>query len=187
MTRRAPRPLLLIALCLAALAAAGCGNKHAVVTEAETEGPYLTVGALKYQVQLSRQLNPRDPEDRTYLQGIAADERELNSQQTWFAVFVRAVNETSRTQPSAEKFEIEDTQGRVFEPVPVKSNAFAYTPTRVPPHETLPAPGTVAETSPIGGSMVLFKLTLESLGNRPLELRIHSSQRPHEGIVDLDV
>ena len=40
--------------------------------QAETEGIYLDVGDLKYQVQISRELNPADIEDRDYLKGLPA-------------------------------------------------------------------------------------------------------------------
>lgn len=183
------RVLVLAAAGLVALTGlSACGNKHATITEAETEGPYLNVGNLKYQVQVSRQLNPADVDDRTYLEGVSADESELRQDETWFAVFVRAVNETDAAQPAAEEFEIEDTQGETFEPIPVAANPFAYRPLEVAPHSTLPTEGSVADSAPIGGTMVLFKLTLNALANRPLELKITSPQPPGtEAVVDLDV
>ena len=52
----------------------------------------------------------------------------------------------------------------------------------------MPTEGSVADSAPIGGTMVLFKLTLNSLANRPLELRITSPEPPQtEAVVDLDV
>lgn len=189
MTAARLRALLLAAACLASLVGlSACGNRHATITEAATEGPYLNVGNLKYQVQASRQLNPADVDDRTYLEGVSPAEADLRQDETWFAVFVRAVNETDSQQPAAEKFEIEDTQGETFEPVPVEDNPFAYQPAEVAPHGTLPTEGSVADSAPIGGTMVLFKLTLNALGNRPLELRITSPQPPGKvAVVDLDV
>jgi hypothetical protein len=174
---------LLLAGCLAA-----CGNQQPTRTQADTEGPYLDVGALKYQVQVSRQLNPADIEDQVYLRGVAPADSRLRPDETWFAVFVRAVNEGDRAEPAAPSFEILDTQGRRFSPVPISANPFAYRPARVPPGGSLPAFGSTADLSPIGGSLVLFKLTLTALANRPLELVIRSGQRPAaEGTVELDV
>jgi hypothetical protein len=179
---------LLVAL-LALAGAAGCGNKSAARTQADTEGPYLDVGPLKYQVQISRQLNPRDSEDRTYLAGVAPGlAASLRPDETWFAVFVRVINDGKTPHRSSGDFSIEDTQGRVFQPVPVRANPLAYQPALIPPGGELPASGTLAEAAPIGGSMLLFKLTLPSLANRPLELRIKSAGAPQrEGTVDLDV
>ena len=62
------RKLLLLALVAALFA--GCGNKGEEVSEAETEGIYLTVAGLTYQVQMSRFLNPGDVEDAQYLMGL---------------------------------------------------------------------------------------------------------------------
>ena len=55
------------------LAAAGC-NKEETVTVAETEGIYVTVDDLKYQIQISRILNPAAPDDSAYLRGMPAGE-----------------------------------------------------------------------------------------------------------------
>ena len=106
---------LLLAGCLAA-----CGNQQPIRTQADTEGPYLDVGALKYQVQVSRQLNPADIEDQVYLRGVAPADSRLRPDETWFAVFVRAVNDGDRAEPAAPSFEILDTQGRRFSPVPIR-------------------------------------------------------------------
>jgi hypothetical protein len=187
-----PTPLrarFLAVLCLVlAGGLAACGTQHGTRTHAETEGPYLEVGALKYQVQISRQLNPADIEDQVYLHGVAPRDSRLRPDETWFAVFVRAVNEGDRPEPAARMFEIVDTQGRRFSPVPVSSNPFAYRPVSVPPGGSLPTFGSEADLSPIGGSLVLFKLTLTALANRPLELVIRSGRPPaREGTVELDV
>ena len=61
---------------LAARALAACGDSHTKVTtgtyagESGQNAPYLDVGPLVYEVQLSRQLNPSDVEDAAYLQGL---------------------------------------------------------------------------------------------------------------------
>ena len=183
---RAPAIAVLCLLLAAGLAA--CGNQQPTRTHADTEGPYLNVGPLKYQVQVSRQLNPADIEDQVYLRGISPRDNRLRPDETWFGVFVRAVNETDRPEQAAQTFEIVDTQGRRFFPVAVSANPFAYRPARIAPGGSLPAFGSIADLSAIGGSLVLFKLTLTALANRPLELVIRGGQRPTaEGTVELDV
>ena len=64
------RLLVISAALLCALFAAGCGNKEATVTVGDTEGIYLDIDDLKYQVQISRYMNPNDVEDRSYLAGL---------------------------------------------------------------------------------------------------------------------
>ena len=49
----------MVLVLAAALVVGGCGNKEETTTEAATEGIYLDVGDLKYQVQISRIINPQ--------------------------------------------------------------------------------------------------------------------------------
>ncbi len=172
---------------------AACGkhlDEHARVVRAKTEGIYLPVGELKYQVQGSRQLNPYDVQDRALLTGIPADERELESSEVWFGIFLRVENETHEALPPAREIKIVDTQDDEFEPIHLQpENPFAYHSTEpIPPESVLPAPDSPADNTPARGALVLFKLTLEALANRPLELEIESrTPPPQTGIIDLDV
>jgi len=190
---RLRRPLAILVALLASGGLAACGNHpdaHARIVRAETEGLYLDIGALKYQVQVSRQLNPDDIQDRSYLEGLSAADRALKPDQVWFGVFMRVQNEGGTAQPPSNDIQIVDTQEEVFRPVPLDAtNLFAYrSDDLVPAHDVVPLRDTPAFDSPIRGSLILFKLTLTSLGNRPLELKIESrTGRAQTGIVDLDV
>jgi len=187
--KRAPHAAIVLLLALAALGAGACGNREEVRTVAETEGPYLDVGHLQYQVQISRQLNPADDEDREFLEGVAPEEAALGRDETWFAIFIRVSNDGEESHPSARDFEIEDTLKQTFEPVPVRtSNPFAYRPEEIPAGGVFPPPDSAAGNHPIAGSLLLFKLPYKTLANRPLEFRIHSPRVPQtEAVVDLDV
>ena len=181
------RRLITVLLALVAVTAlAACGNKEDRVLHGATEGIYLDLGALKYQVQISRLLNPTDTEDSAYFEGVGAGETRLGRGETWFGVFIRVINDGKRGATAADDFEIEDTQGHTFRPVSMAAtNPFAYRPARVGPGGSLPVPGSIADEGPIGGGLILFKLTDETLGNRPLELRIRGDRA--EGTVALDV
>jgi hypothetical protein len=184
------RPLLAALVALAfALTAGACGNREEHRVRAETEGIYLDVGGLQYQVQISRQLNSADVEDRAYFVGVKDPERQLGRDETWFAIFIKVWNSGDRTRQAAEHFEIEDTAGRKYEPVAVgANNLFAYRPARLPPDGTLPVQESTAYEAATGGALLLFKLTDESLSNRPLELTVQSPEREQEkAVVDLDV
>jgi hypothetical protein len=183
------RPLLvaLVAL-LGASALAACGHKEEIRTEAATEGLYVDAGSLQYQVQISRQLNPADEEDKGYFVGVKDPEGGVTSEETWFAVFVKVWNRTEDSHIAAKDFEIEDTVGKRYEPVEVgEDNVFAYRATQIPSGGQLPGIDDVANEGVIGGSMLLFKLTLDSLANRPLVLHIKSEGKPSAAEVDLDV
>jgi hypothetical protein len=129
-------PLLAVALASSALTA--CGTKEAVVTHAETEAVYVSVGPdrgpyLKYQVQVSRMINPGDfqntasrgdqqkvdPEDSEYLRGLPAAALQLKKNpqtplddEVYFGVFVQVANDTDKPLRSAalDGFEIHDSQ-----------------------------------------------------------------------------
>jgi len=184
------RPLALLAAASAALALGACGNKVAVVKEGKTEGTYLNVGDLQYQVQISRALNPADVEDRDYLVGLPAAERGLKANETWFAVFMRVENtSTKTTHQAANQFEIRDTLGNRYGPYNLAAdNVFAYRSRNLPPKAVLPLPNSAGGQGPIQGALLLFKLPYSTLENRPLELDITSPKDANDvGRVDLDV
>jgi hypothetical protein len=177
MRRRTRTPLVALAAAAAALALGACGNKEDTIRSGETEGIYLDVGQLKYQVEISRQLNPSIPEDRTFLSDIAPAEAKLGPQELWFAVFVRIENETDQAQTPASRYTITDTQGHEYRPVSIgRGNPFRYTTDPVPPKGVAPHPDSVAgEDTSIAGRELLFRLQRETLDNRPLELTIESA------------
>jgi hypothetical protein len=183
------RATTLLATLVAATALAACGNKEEVVLHGATEGIYLDLGELKYQVQISRVLNPSSPEDRAYLVGLDTSQRDLPAGQDWFAVFMRVQNEDSRSHPAARDYTITDTQDTKFRPVPLgPDNAFAYRAGNVGPHGLIPGPDSPASEGSIQGSLLLFRIPTRNLENRPLELSIASPDTPGlTATVDLDV
>ena len=189
------RPRRLATLLAALLVSGGlsaCGKHQSTgpVRIAETEGIYLDVSDLKYQVQMSRQLNPKDTQDKPLLLGIPADEQELSADEVWFAVALRVQNETGEPLMPSEHIEIEDTVGQVYEPVELEEeNVYAYrADDPIPARETYPVLDSPAFDSPSQGAILLFKLTLTGLNNRPLELKIEGRKFPKQtGLVNLDV
>jgi hypothetical protein len=187
-------PLALPAL-LAALAVSACGSSHSRVTtgtyagESGASAPYLNVGPLEYEVQISRELNPANSEDATYLQGLTQEQRKLEPGQEWFAVFITVYNNTSEDHPAASSFTITDTQENSYTPViPNEANPFIYRGGTVPANGQLPLPGTLADDDPAQGLVLLFKIEVVSLDNRPLELKIVDPEDPSESAsAELDV
>ncbi len=182
------RPLALLLIAVLATALSACGTKQDVVTHAATEGTYLDVGPMKYQVQISRLLNPADREDREYLIGLPAGQK-LAADEQWFAVFMRVENQTDEPQQAADQYAVKDTQGTIFRPVTMgRDNVFAYRGGTVGPHDLLPVADTAAAQGTIQGSMLLFKIPVKNFENRPLSLEIENSAV--SGVradVDLDV
>ena len=109
----------MVLVLAAALALVGCGNKVEIRTVGETEGLYIDVGDLMYQVQISRIINPYDVEDRNYLRGLPAGTLPPKADEAWFGVWLRVQNTTARRRRSttAADFEIVDTQENPYEPI----------------------------------------------------------------------
>jgi hypothetical protein len=201
MALTAPTTRLLRALALAgasvvlALGLGACGSADKRDTtgtyagEGGVSAPYLTVGSLVYQVQISRALNPYDEEDSLYLAGLTPAQAKLSPGEEWFAVFIQVTNESGHPQPSARRITIADTQQNVYVPVvPAGSNPFVYAPKTVEPNGRIPGLDSPAGSSPTQGALLLYKLKTYSLSNRPLELKIVDPTDPaHVAEAELDV
>jgi hypothetical protein len=186
--RRLTQITLLAIAVAASVLASGCGNKLETRTLGATEGLYLDVDQLKYQIQISRYLNANDVEDRTYLKGLPTGTAQPGADETWFAVFLRVSNNTGKAIGTADDFEIVDTQNNVYKPVPLDANVnpFAYVPITLQPKGLIPQPDSIAAEGVVQGSLLLFKVKTSSLQNRPLEFRLRRGTGV-TGIVDLDV
>jgi hypothetical protein len=179
----------LVFLAAFAVVLAGCGNKTALTTVADTEGIYVDVGGLTYQVQLSRFLNPGDVEDKQYLQGLPAGvPAQLPGDEIWFGVWMRVKNYSDPALTPTNEFVITDTEKNQFRPVPLDTatNPFVYEPILLQHAQVLPTPDTAAASGPIQGSLILFRLKTDSLQNRPLILTIEQGGT-EPGEVDLDL
>jgi hypothetical protein len=174
------RQLTLLALAvLTAVALTACGDSHTRVTtgtyagESGKNAPYLNVGPLVYEVQLSRELNPFNEEDAQFLQGLSPQQSKLEPGQEWFGVFMQVYNNGQDRQPAASDFTITDTQGNTYSPIiPASVNQFAYRGGTVPGHGRIPELGTTAANGPTQGALLLFKIQVVSLDNRPLTIKI---------------
>jgi hypothetical protein len=182
------RRTIAIVMSLALVAAlSACGNKQNKTLKAETEGIYIDLGQLKYQVEISRPLNAADVEDREYLRGVTD---QLGPEDVWFAVFMRVQNESDKVQKPATRFDITDTQEQEYNPVSIDktANVFAYDPVAIPGKGLLPNVNSIASQNSINGELLLFKMPRTTLDNRPLELKIHNPDDFQSfGTVNLDV
>jgi hypothetical protein len=184
------RRLVVLAVVLLAFACAGCEDSESQKTTAETEGLYLDINGLKYQIQLSRYMNANDVEDSQYLKGLPESTEQPSAEETWFGVWVRVQNVSDETRRAATTWEIRDTQDKVYRPIPLDTNinVFAFEPgIEVPGNTVLPLSSSASGQGPIQGSLLLFKLKNESLQNRPLELRFSGGGGGQTGTYDLDV
>jgi hypothetical protein len=174
---------------LLALVLAACGNKsaHPTVADANNNGAYLYAGQVTYQLQISRQLNPFNVEDRSYLAGVSSPP--LRPNEEWYAVFLWAKNQTGSPQTTTDSFDIVDTQGDRYYPTPIKArfNPFAWTAQTLEPGGTEPEVGSMAYYAPTGGGEVLFKIDQSVYANRPLRLEIHAAGQAKPSSISLDL
>ena len=123
-TRRRDAPLLLLVIAVAALGVSACGDKQETITAGESEAAYVTLGDLQYQVQISRQMNPRNVGDRAYWSAsrprTAASARMRSGSASGFARSTRAARR--RRAPTSSRSSTR--AAREFEPIPLaKVNA----------------------------------------------------------------
>jgi hypothetical protein len=171
------RRISLAFACLAATAfLSGCFLKEdRKEGEAVREGLDVRVGGIDYTVFITRELNLKLPDDRSYWHG---DEAPPGF--SLYGVFVQACNRsndddelTDDTYPTADHFKVVDTQGNEYEPEPAEQgNDFNYHPANLKPGECIPTTGSLAQQGPTGGAMLLFQFPLAAGENRPLELEI---------------
>ena len=172
--------LRLAAVLLVAVALlAACGEEEELDVE---EGEPVELGDLRYNVQLTRILNPNDPEDEAYLRG----QPDARPDQEYLGVFMTVDNEGDETTELPDEMAIRDTRDNTYEPVESDSEFALELGAPVPAGDEVPAPDTPAASGPISGAMVLFLVERAVTENRPIELEI-PSQTGAEGRVELDI
>src|SRR5256714_7542881 len=176
--RRTPRAAIVCAV-VAALALAGCSTGRE--GGAGREGKEEKVGHLQYNVYITRELNLRDAEDSGYYQGPEAPPGFA-----LYGVFLAACNTSDNgpSYPAAGNFKIGDTNGGAFRPVTLPAtNIWGYHPRPLKHGACIPRAGSLASSGPTSGSMLLFKVPVQALENRPWDLYIQSPPDPSTGKV----
>jgi hypothetical protein len=194
MRRRMPlhrKRIALLACLIAGLGVlTGCENTRE--ENAGREGLPEEIGHVEYNVYITRELNLRDVEDMGYYKGPEAPPGFA-----LYGVFLTACNPNKEVNAphwlAASRFEIEDTQGNKFTPLPLPAdNLWAYKARPLKQNACIPKQGTLASSGPTNGSLLIFKLPLATLENRPLDLIITSppqgpNQTRDEGTIELDI
>ena len=172
--------LVAVLVLVAGALVAGCGEDeedHEVV-----EGEPVELGELLYNVQITRFLNPSDPEDEAYLRG----QPRVPPDEDYLAVFMTVENEGDEPQQLPEEMRITDTRDNTYEPLRSDSDYALELGVTVPPGDEVPAPDTPAASGPIQGGMVLFRVDRAVTENRPIELHI-PSEAGEDAVVELDI
>jgi hypothetical protein len=178
--------LAVLALCLLALGLTACGKENdesiqgvGTPGEAFREGLAEEMDGLTYNVFITRQLNTKIPPDSAFYRGP-----DPGKDDTLYGVFVQVCNETKKAEKAAdpEHFVIKDAQETEFRPEELPdSNAFAYKARTVNPQECIPLSGSVAQQNSAAGALLVYKVPIANLENRPLELEIEGKFNVRRG------
>jgi hypothetical protein len=168
------------ALIVAAAVVVACGSEEEEL--GVVEGEPVELGTLLYNVQITRFLNPSDPEDRAYLRGQPVP----RADEEYLAVFMTIDNEGSSTATVPEEFTIRDTRDNSYRSLDSDSVYALHPGAPLDPGEEVPSPDTPAASGPIKGAMVLFLVDRTVTENRPIELEIPSGSR-ERARVELDI
>lgn len=161
------------------LALAGCGEED---EDARREGLGVELGGVTYNFRISRQINPNIPPGDAYYKGPRLPPGEV-----LFGVFLEACNDDDDPRRSlpVERFQLEDSQGNEYEPLePREGNPFAYRAEMLA-EDCIPETDSVAARGP--GAVLLFKLPLAALQNRPVELVLAPEDAVSEERLELDL
>jgi hypothetical protein len=161
------------------------------VADNNNDGTYVSAGAITYQLEISRELNPYGAEDRQYLTGLpkGTSATGLKPDQLWYGAFLWAKNQHHGPHWTSDKFEVVDTLGRIYRPIKLNAadNAFAWTSRKLVYGETEPSQDSMASQFFSGGKIVLFKLNTSIYSNRPLTLYILSPAGKRIGEMSLNL
>lgn len=152
--------------------------------ESVREGVEIGLEGVDYNVFLTRQLNPRDPEDNDYYPGP-----EPPANTILLGVFIQACNRGESPAEAASEFKLVDTQGTEIEPLELQSsNIFAYRAARLDPTTCIPNQYSTVRYAPTGGAVLVFPVPIPVGENRPIELEIEPpSGRGAPAKVELDI
>ncbi|MGH2851398.1 MAG: hypothetical protein ACRDLP_12350 [Solirubrobacteraceae bacterium] len=184
------RLAMMIGALASVVAVSACGaGEHARYSDNLGPG-YVQLGALNYQIQISRQLNPLDAhEDKWYLQGFNTAQLALPAADEWFGISLQVFNWTHHGATPTSDFYITDTLGDRFTPLTNPSpNPYTYVASSIPAGGQLPNISSAAYAGWTQGEMLVFKVPYADLPDRPFVLHIVTpGHAAHQSRIELDV
>jgi len=172
--------IALVALAALALPVAGCGSEEEELDV--IEGEPIEADDVRYNVVLSRFLNPDDTEDKAYVEGHPAPPPDTQ----YFGVFLQIENEGEEDTVLPDEMTITDTVDNRYDPLESESPYALPLGAPLLAGEVFPEANSIAADGPTQGNLVLFLIQEASTENRPLELDIPLPSGK-VGVVELDI
>src|SRR5438477_5400198 len=145
MSRRPLATVATVALSLiASLVAGGCSSSSDYHRLSVEEGIPVFLGGMEYSVQISRFLNPKDAEDKAYLQGAPPLPRDAY----YLGIFLQVHNHNSTRTGLPTRYDVTDTEHNAYLPVPVHNGYAMPLHGSVAPGGELPDPESAAGSGP---------------------------------------
>jgi hypothetical protein len=142
----------------------------------------VVIDGVRYRPIIARQLNPRVAPDAELVGGRRPDGNQL-----FFGVVVEACNVTDERVRTTGRMTLVSAFGAEERPVELASdNPFAYRRFTIDRDDCVPGPDSPAERT-LGGRLLLFEVPRDRLAERPVGLRIVSSDGKQAATVQLDV
>jgi hypothetical protein len=172
------------ALIAAAVLVAGCADGPPPARDAP-DGTDVTQDGVDYAVQTSRELNPADEDDRTFLGGRVNGLSEPGM--TLLGVFLQVRNAASTPRRALAAPQLVTAFGETFKPMRLpETDPFAYRGRRLAPGDQIPGPQSVATESPENGAIIVYRVpTGVFVSDRPFTIRFGTNDRAASVQLDL--
>jgi hypothetical protein len=147
----------------------------------------VTQDGVAYSVQISRELDPLEGDDRAMIAGLphlASLERENT---TLVGVFLEAANQSAGVRRAVAAPELVSAEGQHYRPLRAPAgNLYAYRGGALRPRQEIPAPTSPSAQTYADGSLVVYRVPTDVfITDRPFTLAFGTSARAAS--VQLDV
>ena len=140
----------------------------------------VSAGGIEYEAMLGRPLDPKNAVDRRIVKGLSAGDRRPRGGTMLFGAFFSVTNTTSRALRTADRIELRDEDGRVYQPLALPaSNPYAYHARVVRPGTRHPSVGSPPDANLAATGLVLvFRIPAFDYDDGVVELVIHDPLHP---------
>jgi hypothetical protein len=174
-----------VALSMAVLGLAGCGSQ--TPDQSAPSGNTVTQDGVAYTVEISRALDPFEPDDRAAIAGLPHDASLEGQDITLVGVFLQAQNNGSGVRRAVAAPELVSAEGQRYRPLPVAAgNAYDYHGGPLAAGAVIPGPTSLGAQSATDGAALVYRLpTSVFLTDRPFAIAFGTGA--HAASVQLDL